>query len=514
MRKTLGVWWIVGSALVPALLSVFADRTFASADLKPNILFFFVDDMGWQDTSVPFHTEVTALNRRYRTPNMERLAAQGMKFTQAYACAVCSPTRVSLMTGLNAARHGVTNWTLRKDRSPDRKHPVIQPPAWNPNGLSPTPGVERTVHAVTLPMLLREAGYRTIHVGKAHFGAKGTPGEDPLNLGFDVNVAGHAPGGPGSYYAKHNFSAAFRNADRIWDIPGLEKYHGTDIYLNEALTIEANKAVDQAVADGKPFYLYMSHYAVHAPWEADHRFLGKYTDAGLKGLPAVFASMIESMDKSLGDILDNLKRHGIEENTIVVFMTDNGCPSNLPRNLPLRGHKITPYEGGTRVPLIVRWPGTTRAGSTCNDYLIIEDIFPTFLEMAGVTKYEQIGGTIDGVSFVPLLRGKPPADPERPVFWHFPNTYGEPPYSSVRKGDWKLIYQHVTGKLELYNLRDDIGEKENLAADRPEKLRELAQVLTDFLEEAGALLPTDKRTGKRIEYPITHVGDNFLEKEQ
>jgi len=480
----------------------------ADAVGKPNIIFFFVDDMGWQDTSVPFHTEVTALNKRYRTPNMERLAARGMKFTQAYACAVCSPTRVSWITGLNAARHGVTNWTLRKDRSPDRNHPVIQPPAWNLNGLSPTPGVARTVHAVTLPMLLREAGYRTIHVGKAHFGAKGTPGENPLNLGFDVNVAGHAPGGPGSYYAKNNFSAAFRNADRIWDIPGLEKYHGTDTYLNEALTIEANRAVDRAIADGKPFYLYMSHYAVHAPWEADHRFLEKYTDAGLKGLPAVFASMIESMDKSLGDILDNLKRHGIEENTIVVFMSDNGCPSNLPRNLPLRGHKITPYEGGTRVPLIVRWPGVVGQGTRCDDYLIIEDVFPTFLEMASVAEYEQIGGTIDGVSFVPLLRGEPPADPQRPIFWHFPNTYGEPPYSSVRKGDWKLIYQHVTRKLELYNLREDIGEEKNLAADRPEKLRELAQVLTDFLEEAGALLPTDKQIGKRVEYPIAHVEDS------
>ncbi len=480
----------------------------ATADTPtPNIVFFFVDDMGWQDTSLPFHTEITPLNERYRTPNMERLANQGMKFTQAYACAVCSPSRVSLMTGLNAARHMVTNWTLRKDTPPDRNHPVIQPPAWNLNGLSSTPGIDRTIHAVTLPTLLRKAGYHTIHCGKAHFGAKDTPGENPLNLGFDVNIAGHAPGGPGSYLGKNNFSAAWRNADRIWDVPGLEKYHGKNIHLTEALTIEANLAVDQAVADGKPFYLYMSHYSVHAPWEADDRFLKTYTDAGLKGLPAVYASMIESMDKSLGDIMSNLQRHGIEENTILVFMTDNGCPKQLPRNLPLRGHKITPYEGGTRVPLIVKWPGTVKPGTECNDYLIIEDIFPTFLEMAGVTEIEQIGGKIDGISFVPLLKQTRPADPNRPLFWHFPNTYDQPPYSSVRQGDWKLIYQHVTRKLELYNLRDDIGETKNLATDQPERLRQLAQVLTDFLEESGALLPTDKSTGNVIDYPIAHVPD-------
>ena len=329
----------------------------AERENRPNIIFFFVDDMGWQDTSEPFHKEVTPLNRRYHTPHIERLANEGMKFTQAYACAVCSPSRISLMTGLNSARHRVTNWTLRKNKSPDNQHPKIEPPKWNLNGLSPIAGVERTLHAITLPMLLQKNGYRTIHVGKAHFGAKETLGNDPRNLGFDVNIAGHAAGGPGSYHGQHNFSAAWRKGDRIWDVPGLEKYHGRDINLTEALTIEANKAVDRAVADKKPFYLYLSHYAIHAPWENDNRFHQKYVDAGLDKFDATYASMIEGMDRSLGDIMANVKRHGIDDNTIVVFMSDNGAPSQADRNIPLRGHKLSPYEGGPRVPMIVKWPG-------------------------------------------------------------------------------------------------------------------------------------------------------------
>ena len=204
------------------VLSV-AQFALAAETDKPNIVLFLVDDMGWQDTSVPFHTGATELNRRYRTPNMERLAKSGMKFTQAYACSVCSPTRVSLMTGLNAARHRVTNWTLRKNASNDRRHPTLAFPKWNVNGLSPVAGVERTVHAKALPAFLHDVGYRTIHVGKAHFGAVGTPGADPRNIGFDVNIGGHAAGGPGSFLGTQNFSAAWRKGDRVWDVPGLDR---------------------------------------------------------------------------------------------------------------------------------------------------------------------------------------------------------------------------------------------------------------------------------------------------
>lgn len=483
----------------PAVLG----KTIAGQSGKPNIIFFFVDDMGWQDTSEPFHTERTALNDRYHTSNMERLAADGMKFTQAYACAVCSPSRVSLMTGVNAARHMVTNWTLRKNKSPDKKHATVEPPKWNLNGLSQEGGVERTYVATTLPELLRKEGYRTIHAGKAHFAADGVPSEDPCKLGFDVNIAGHCAGGPGSYHGKNNFSAAWRNADRIWDVPGLEKYHGKDIYLTEALTLEANEAVSQAVKDDKPFYLYMSHYAVHAPWEADPRFIDKYREQGLKEkYDAIYASMIEGMDKSLGDIMAHVRKLGVEDNTIVVFMTDNGCPSQLPRNLPLRGHKLRPYEGGVRVPLIVKWPGTVKPNTLCqDDYVIIEDIFPTFLEMAGCAKFKQADGVMDGKSFIPLLKGKSGISKGRPIFWHFPHTYGQTPYSSVRQDDWKLIYHHAQQELELLNLKEDISETQDLARKKPGKVAELAKVLGDFLRQSGALMPIDKRTNKEFPYP-------------
>jgi arylsulfatase A-like enzyme len=487
-----------------ACLSIYQPKIAFCDDFRsvPNIVLLLVDDMGWQDTSVPFHSATTELNRRYHTPNMQRLADTGMKFTQAYACAVCSPSRVSLMTGMNTARHMVTNWTLRKNRQPDQKHPRVKAAAWNLNGMSPTPGVERTVHAVTLPMLLKRSGYRTIHCGKAHFGAQGTPGANPLNLGFDVNIAGHAAGGPGSYYGKYNFSAAWRNGDSIWDVPGLQRYHGQEINLTEALTREAIAAIGQAVDDKVPFYLYMSHYAIHAPWEKDDRFHQKYVDAGLNGLPATYASMIEGMDKSLGDLMQFLEQHGVADNTVVIFMSDNGQPKQVPRNRPLRGHKLTPYEGGVRVPLIVKWPGVVKSGSVCNDhYVIIEDIFPTLLEIGGVEHYEQIGGKIDGVSFVPLLRGAADYPKDRPIFWHFPNTYDQPPYSAVRQGDWKLIYHHVTRKLELFNLQEDLSEQEDLAHQESGKTKKLAKVLAEFLRDTKADMPTDVATNKSVEYP-------------
>ena len=490
--------------LVSVALSFTRCDNIAKKKQPPNIVFFFVDDMGWQDTSVPFHSQKTQLNRQYHTPNMEQLAKEGVRFTQAYATALCSPSRISLMTGMNSARHMVTNWTLKKDQSPDPDHPVIQHPRWNVNGLSAAPGQERAVYAETLPELLKKAGYKTIHVGKAHFGAKNTSGEDPQNLGFDVNIAGHAAGGPGSYLGTYNYSANWRDpGNHVWDVPGLEKYHGTDTYLTEALTLEANEAVNQAVREKKPFYLYMSHYAIHAPWEKDDRFYQKYIDKGLSEFDAVYASMLEGMDKSLGDISANLKRLGVDQNTIIVLMSDNGAPKQAARNLPLRGHKLTPYEGGIRVPMIVKWPGVTKAGTINKQYLIIEDIFPTFLEIAKLRK--EAANSPDGISFIPLLteKGKYPVD--RPIYWHYPNTYDQPPYSAIRKGDWKLIYHHVDRKIELFNLENDIGEQNDLSKLEKQKTSELARLLTDHLIETKAQMPTDKKMGETVGYPISRI---------
>nr|MCU0874651.1 sulfatase-like hydrolase/transferase [Pirellulaceae bacterium] len=487
-------------ASVAGLLLAFAG--FAAA--RPNIVFFLVDDMGWQETSVPFHSEVTELNRRYRTPNMERLAAQGMKFTQAYASAVCSPTRVSALTGMNVARHRVTNWTLRKNASPDNPHKTLQPPDWNLNGVCTNSGIERTMQVTPLPVLLRSAGYRTIHVGKAHFGAKDTPGENPLNLGFDINIAGHAAGGPGSYWGEKDFSAAWRTKppDTIWDVPGLEAYHGQDIFLTEALTREAIKAVERAVADQEPFYLYLAHYAIHAPWEKDDRFYQKYLAAGLKPLEATLASMIEGMDKSLGDVMATLERLGVAENTIILFMSDNGSPSQCPPNLPLRGHKLTPYEGGICEPMIVKWPGVTKPASVCREPVVIEDFFPTILELAGAEWRGRTLQTVDGISFVPFLKGGAPSAADRAFLWHFPHNYGgQGPFSAIRQGPWKLIYHHADRRLELFNIDDDISETRDLAKDHPTKVTALARLLAERLREENALMPRDKVTGKTVEFP-------------
>jgi arylsulfatase A-like enzyme len=468
---------------------------------KPNIVFFLVDDMGWQETSVPFHSETTALNRRYRTPNMERLAADGMKFTQAYASAVCSPTRVSAITGMNVARHRVTNWTLHRNGSPDRPHKSIEPPHWNLNGISAVPGIERSTHVTPLPALLKTAGYHTIHAGKAHFGAKDTPGENPLNLGFDVNIAGHCAGGPGSYWGLKNFSAQWRKGSDIWDVPGLDAYHGKDIYLTEAITREAVKAIEKPVAAKQPFYLYMSHYAVHAPWEKDDRFYQKYIDAGLKSSEATLASMIEGMDKSLGDLMAALDRLGVADNTIILFMSDNGSPSQCPRNLPLRGHKITPYEGGIREPMIVKWPGVTKAASTCREPLVIEDFFPTILEMAGVDWRGATVQEVDGLSFTHLLKSETRTAPDRAFVWHFPHHYDQPPFSAIRQGPWKLIYHHVDRRTELFNIDEDIGENHDLTQQQPAKVAELAKLLSERLRAMDAQMPIDNSTNRPVELP-------------
>lgn len=264
---------------------------------QPNIILFLVDDMGWQDTSLPFWTQRTKYNDTYHTPNMERMATQGKMFTQAYACSISSPTRVSLFTGMNAARHRVTSWTLRKNTTHEQPDSVMIYPEWNVNGICQEPGVERTTQVTSLAEVLKDHGYHTIHCGKAHFGAEGTPGADPLKMGFEVNIAGHAAGSPASYYGKENFGNKTDGKSPLAAVPGLEKYHGTDTFLSEALTIEAMKALDDAQQTDKPFFLYMAHYAIHTPIQPDMRFYQKYLDKGLPPVEAAYATLIEGMDK-------------------------------------------------------------------------------------------------------------------------------------------------------------------------------------------------------------------------
>ncbi len=469
-----------------------------SADTsKPNVIIFLVDDMGWQDTSVPYWKEATKLNRQYHTPNMEKLAAEGVKFTQAYASAVCSPSRVSLMTGMDNARHGVTNWTLSKDRSPDRPHKKVKSGDWNVNGLSPVEEIPHTVCSRTLANYMKDAGYHTIHVGKAHFGARKTPGAEPLNLGFDVNIGGTASGAPGSYYGKQNFGVGKRGG--FGGVPGLDKYHGTDTYLNEALTLEAKGALDSALTKNKPFFLYFSHYAVHMPFQPDHRFLKNYQGKGLTRFAEKYASMLESMDKSLGDVLNYVRDKKIADNTVIIFMSDNGSPSCTPPNLPLRGHKVTPYEGGIRVPMLVKYPGVTKGGSVCSNPVIIQDLFTSVLDFAGA-KVEKTD--IDGRSILPYLKNPKSKPFDRALFWHFPNTYDVDPYSTVRKGDWKLICHYPDRKMELFNIADDIGEKNELSVKFPEKTKELAKLLSDYLVSTKAGIPVDKKTNRKISLPI------------
>ena len=482
---------------------------------KPNIVVFLVDDMGWQDTSVPFWGQVTNFNKRYHTPNMERLAREGMKFTNAYANPVCTPTRVSLLTGVNAAHHRVTHWTSpNQNTNTDFADSTLNFVDWNINGLSPEPNVPRTFYGTPLPAVLRDNGYYTIHSGKAHFGSKGTPGADPLNVGFQVNIAGNEIGHPASYLGEKNYDKPVNGKSSRNAVPGLEAYHGTKTFLSDAITIEALKALEKPVSQKKPFFLYLAHYAVHVPLDPDKRFLDRYLKTGLDSTEAKYASLIEGMDKSLGDLLQYLDDKKLADNTVIIFMSDNGGLSTKPQrggdawthNLPLKAGKGSVYEGGIREPMLVRWPGVVKPQTTADQYVIIEDFFPTILEMAGVQNPKLIQKT-DGKSFMPILKDPKWKDHERELVWHHPNRWiaAEGPNihfaSALRKGDWKLIYDYRKETLELYNLANDIGEQNNLVLINFDKAQELASLLTGHLLRWDAQMPTFKKTGKRIAWP-------------
>ncbi|CCZ07269.1 sulfatase [uncultured Culturomica sp.] len=487
----------------------------AQLEKRPNIILFLVDDMGWQDTSVPFWEKETPYNKMFETPNMERLAAQGMKFTQAYACSISSPSRCSLFSGMNAARHRVTNWTYPKNQSTDRKSDVLQLPEWNVNGICQVPGIEHTTQVTGLAQVLKDNGYHTIHCGKAHFGALNTPGESPYHFGFEVNIAGHAGGAPTSYLSEKNYGNRTDGKPNPWfAVPGLEHYWGSGTFLSEALTLEAMKALDKSREYGQPFFLYMAHYAVHVPIDADMRFYQKYLDKGLQPKDAAYASLVEGMDKSLGDLMDYLEKYDLADQTVILFMSDNGGLASEPgwrdgvphtQNAPLNSGKGSAYEGGIREPMLVKWPGVVKPGVVCDRPLIIEDFYPTILEMAGITDYK-IVQHIDGVSFVPMLKETGDTFKGRKLFWHYPNLWGNTgpgigATSVVRNGDWKLVYYYETGKKELFNIRADIGEKDDCASRNPKLVHKLSGELGKYLRSVNAQRPSFKKTGKPCPWP-------------
>ena len=497
----------------------------AQAADRPNIIFFLVDDMGWQDTSLPFWTEETPQNARYRTPNMQRLADQGMMFTNAYACPVSSPSRCSLLSGMNAARHGVTNWIESYNQNTNASGSNVNLPDWNWNGVQPAATATQTdrVHSTLitpLPQLLKDAGYLTIHCGKGNFGAANTSGANPTSFGFDVNIAGGYAGGPGTYLAQDNYGSA------IQKIGGLEEYAAQGIFLTEALTREAIKNLDKAVEGDRPFYLYMSHYAIHTPYDADTRFTGNYTGqydeqfgATLSTSEVNRAALIEGMDKSLGDLMDWLEAHpAVADNTVILFMSDNGGQGVSPRqgrlnhdpNYPSRGGKGSGYDGGVHEPMIVSWLNVVEEGVKNDNRVMIEDFFPTILELAGVNEYQTVQ-TVDGKSFVDLIKDTS-ISRDRVAIWHYPNRWGESQdkaegygaWSAIMKGDYHLLYFWENQERRLYNIREDISEEHNLAKEQPELALQLAQELTDSLKAYGAKRPT-LTTGDYVPWPVDGV---------
>lgn len=505
MRKILSIatCTLVAACNLPPLPN---KRSVEAAEIeatKPNIVVFFVDDLGWQDLSEPFAAERTAWNDRYETPNVERLCRAGTKFTNAYAHPVCTPSRVSLMTGMAAARHRVTHWTLKQDTPTDPEYKGLSRPDWNTNGLSNTAATGHAVHADTLAGRLQQAGYHTVLVGKSHLGAIGTPGADPKNLGFDINVAGHAAGAPSSYLAEKSFLK--RPSDKLWQVPGLEFYHGSDRFLTDVLTDEALHAVDAARRRSQPFFLYLSHYAVHVPLDPDNRFVEQYRQAGLSEPEARYAALVRGVDDSLGRVLDWLDEQQLANDTIVVFTSDNGGLSAHGRggekhshNAPLRSGKGSAYEGGVRVPFAIRWPGKVQADHIEALPIQLEDMMPTLCNLVDVN-----GQCPDGRSFARTLHGKQQLG--HPLFFHSPHYWGATgpgiePFSAVRQGDLKLIWFYEAGRAELYDVVGDVGEQEDLVTKRPDDVLRLRALLRKHLDECDAQYPT-RKDGREVARP-------------
>ncbi len=481
---------------------------FGAAQEKPNVLLFLVDDMGLMDTSVPFLTDTAGnpqrhpLNEWYRTPNMERLAKLGMRFSTFYAQSVCSPSRASLLTGQNAARHRTTQWI----RPSENNRGEFGPMDWNWKGLKASDNA-------TLPKVLKANGYRTIFLGKAHFGPLGSEGENPLNLGFDVNIGGGSWGQPGSYLGMNDYKRTVTKPGVLdFQVPNLEKYHNTETFLTEALTLEAKEEIKKAVTSNEPFFLEMSHYALHAPFMTDSRFIENYTSEKYGETAQRFAALVEGMDKSLGDLLDILDELGIAESTLLFFVGDNGSDApigdmhQVGSSAPLRGKKGTHYEGGMRVPFIAAWakPEANNIwqkklpivqNSVQQQMGTIMDIYPTILDLLSIETPKR--HTVDGVSLGENLKGNSNEKKPEMFLMHFPHSHRSSYFTSYRNGDWKLVYHYYPDmnvekvKYELFNLSKDPYEQSNLASDDPVKLKQMVKLMKAQLKKEDALYPID-----------------------
>lgn len=432
---------------------------------KPNVVLFLVDDMGWTDAGV-YGSDL------YQTPNIDKMAAEGMLFTDGYAaCTVCSPTRSSIMTGKYPANTNTTDWITGHNK-PFAK---MQIPEWNK---------KLDTEEYTLAEAFKEQGYRTIHIGKWHLG------EDqkywPENQGFDVNVGGHSGGSPKANGGNGYFSPY--NNPRLKD--------GNDgEYLTERLSSEAVKFIKEN--KDSTFFMNFWLYNVHTPLQAKQEKIKKYkglVNDSMYHINPIYSAMVEHMDDALGEVINALKENGLEDNTIVVFHSDNGGlkgnfengRKKVTDNYPLRSGKGDMYEGGVRVPLIFKWPEKIKKGTINNTPAISPDLYPTLLALTG----QELRSKVDGIDLSPILLGEGIVERDA-IYWHYPHYHleGAKPYSAIRKGDWKLIQVFEHEDLELYNLKDDIGETNNLALTNKEKVIELMLDLNTWRTKVGAQFP-------------------------
>ncbi|MEO1524162.1 MAG: sulfatase [Planctomycetota bacterium] len=453
-----------------AVLLVSVPPCLAEQDPTPNVVLILVDDLGWMDLSCQG-------SDYFRTPNIDKLAAEGMRFTDAYAaCAVCSPTRAAVMTGRWPARVGVTDWIRarfqRGVKTPEvTRTEYVGGPA--KKLLCPPNPFWMEYEEITLAERLDPLGYTTCHIGKWHLG---DPDWYPTKQGFDFNIAGCDIGQPPSYFD-----------------PYLHKKYGFDNQLEprkkgEFLTHREADEARQFIAENheQPFFLFYCPYAVHTPIQAIPEVAAKYEQDGKTSLNAKYAALTESVDDAVGTILDALDESGVAENTLVIFTSDNGGLKGPTDNTPLRSGKGYAYEGGIRVPLIIRWPGVVKGGTVSNEVVSSVDYVPTVVEAIG----GEVPDNVDGRSLVGHLRsgGTDSLDREF-IHWHFPHYRHKPgPYSIIRSGDWKLIRWYEGGH-ELYNLSKDLSETTDLASSMPDKVTELDEKLSAELKRVGAKLP-------------------------